>query len=193
MNVQEAAKLIAMATAVMPNTQKFNLQATALAWATFMPDIPYTIAQKVLAQVIREKQIATLPQVGEIVPLAKEMMAQERKTKPPTVHEAWDEVCHKLGSTSRAGIKWSSPLVKKAVQCLGAYNIATATYNMFPTFAKVYGNILKQSDNEYENKVANIIQQQGLIKRLEAPQNLRAIANQQMLEGMSAGAIKEVH
>ena len=192
MNVQEAAKLIAMAAAVMPNTQEFNLQATALAWATFMPDIPYSIGQKVLAQVIRQKQIATLPQPGEIVPLAKEMMAQENKTQPPSVYEAWDEVCSKLGSTSRNGITWSNPLVKKAVQCVGAYNIATATYDIFPRFAKVYEGILKQKSNEYEGKVAQIIQHQGLIKRLEAPQDLRAIANRQMLNGKQPGATKEV-
>lgn len=193
MTEKEAIKLLAIALEVMPNMQKFDLERTATVWAMIMPDITYDIGQKALLQVLRHKTVATLPLPAEIISMAKDLAAKEKKAHTPNVYEAWDEVCRKLGSTSRAGITWSSPIVKKAVQCIGAYNIATATYDIFPRFAKVYENILKRRNSNYESKVAEIIQKQGLIKRLEAPQDLRAIANQQMLEGKSAGMIREVH
>lgn len=184
MTTDEASKLIAIFTCVMPNTQKFDLSATANVWSLVLSDITYDVGKMAAIKILRKKQISVLPLPGEIREEAKHIMASVKKNAPPDVYTAWDEVKKKLGSVSRNGIDWSHPIIRRAVQLIGAYEIATATYDIFPRFAKVYENLIARKENNYENKICCQIAQQKIIE--VPPMTLTQKANERMLNGKDA-------
>jgi hypothetical protein len=188
MTTDEASKLIAIFTCVMPNTQKFDLENAAPVWSLVLSDITYDVGKMAVIKILRKKQISVLPLPGEIREEAKNIMASVKKNAPPDVYTAWDEVKRKLGSVSRNGIDWSHPIIRRTVQLIGAYEIATATYDIFPRFAKVYENLIARKENNYENKICYQIAQQNLdlFNGIEAPMTLTQKANERMLNGKDA-------
>lgn len=189
MNTNEASKIIAIFTCVMPNTQKFDLSSTANVWSLVLSDITYDVGKMAAIKLLRKKQISVLPLPGEIREEAKNIMASVKKSAPPDVYTAWEEVKKKLGTVSQHGISWSHPIIRRTVQVIGAYEIATATYDIFPRFAKVYENLIRRKEDNYENKVCYQIAQQNIKlfdNSIETPMTLAQKANERMLNGKDA-------
>lgn len=189
MNTNEASKIIAIFTCVMPNTQKFDLSLTANVWSLVLSDITYDVGKMAAIKLLRKKQISVLPLPGEIREEAINIMASVKKSAPPDVYTAWEEVKKKLGTVSQHGISWSHPIIRRTVQVIGAYEIATATYDIFPRFAKVYENLIRRKEDNYENKVCYQIAQQNIKlfdNSIETPMTLAQRANERMLNGKDA-------
>lgn len=196
MTKTEAISLLKLTSAIMPNL-KFDIEQTGFAWSIVMPDISYEIGSRALVRVLRKKTIPALPTPGEIIEAAKDIVNSTGKINVPDVYSAWDEVRQKLGSVTSKEIQWSHPIIKKTVLSIGAYTIATATYDIFPRFAKVYGDILNRKEDIYENKlshhVCDKLEQfiQAKTKAVPMPKTLKNIADEQMLKGKPVGSLIE--
>ena len=194
MTKTEAISLLKLVSATMPNL-KFDLEQTGFAWSIIMPDINYEIGSRALIRVLRKKTIPTLPTPGEIIESAKDIINSTSKVNAPDVYEAWDEVKRKLGSVTNKEIQWSHPIVKKTVLSIGAYTIATANYDMFSRFAKVYNDILNRKESNYENKLSRHIcdklEQFVKVKAVPASKTLKNIAEEQMIKGKPVGSLIE--
>ena len=192
MTKTEAISLLRLVSAVMPNL-KIDFEQTGFAWSIIMPDITYETGARALVKVLRKKTIPTLPTPAEIIEAAKEVINVSKEAGVPDVYSAWDEVRSKLGCVSSKEIQWSHPNVKKTVLSIGAHTIATATYDIFPRFAKVYDGFLKRGESRYENKLSQHIcdklEQFMQTKVVPAPRTLKSIADEQMMKGIPAGSL----
>lgn len=152
MNVKEAAVLLSYVTALMPNVQKFDLSATAKAWAAFMPDVSFELGQQAVIKILRSKEIPTIPLPGEILNTVKAIVNGENKVNAPLDYEAWEEVRNKL-DFYKPEPKWSHPAIKEAVKRIGSRNICGGDYNVADKFMRIYNCIVSRTNEQYENKV----------------------------------------
>ena len=150
MTQQEAASLIAIAVAVLPNWQEKSLGATARAWSIIMPDVDYQTGKIAMIRIMREKRIPTIPLPGEILAVAKEIKGLE--DDPPTAIEAWEEVKKKIDFYTE--VKWSHTIVKKAVQAIGTRTICESEYDVSSKFMKIYESLLHRENEKNENQIA---------------------------------------
>lgn len=187
MTQKEMASILAMFTTAIPNMQKLDLETTATVWAQIMPDITYTAAKEAVISIIREQKIPVLPPPAVLLEKAKAIMRRGKVNNPPNVYDAWDEVCQKLGCVKQNGIEWSHPAVKETVRIIGAYTIATATYDISPRFSRTYEDVLKRKHDTMEFAIAKqICSGSGDLNALfNDRKSMKQIADERMLEGKS--------
>lgn len=149
MTVKEAAQLVSMAVAVMPNLQEKSLGAVVKSWAVIMCDVDANDAKAALVKLLRERSIPTLPLPGEILDTIRAM--KPPKDEPPTALEAWDEVRRCLNPY--APTRWSHPLIGKAVQHTGIQSIIHGDWQVESRFMKIYDTLVKRSREKVTNPI----------------------------------------
>jgi hypothetical protein len=82
-NLKEALRLVAWATANFPQLQERDMRPTAELWAKMLGDIPYQLAEKALMKVLATARY--FPTVAEI----REAAAELQHGRPMTADEAW--------------------------------------------------------------------------------------------------------
>ncbi len=152
MNVTEAAKLLKVVVATMPNTQHLDIRLTANAWAAIMPDVPFSLAQAALYKVLRTKKIPTVPMPVEIIEACKEIMDSQNQNKAPLDFEAWEEVKRKI-DFYKQNVEWSHPAIKETVKIIGSRNICGGDYGVADRFMRVYNKVVKRDENKKEMDV----------------------------------------
>ena len=154
MTAKEAAKLIAVAVAALPNIQGKSLAATADAWAAIMPDVSFDDGKAAMLLVLREKTIPTLPLPGEILAALKKLHDPDGL---PTAAEAWGEV---MELARKRGIytpwAYSNALVQKAVACFGREELCALQTEQVPTaraqFLRIYDSMAQKEKDKKANE-----------------------------------------
>lgn len=167
MNKKEAAMLIGVAVANMPNLQNKSLAATANAWALIMPDISYYDGQQALIKLLRNREFPTLPLPGEIVRAVREL--KQGNDSPPTAIEAWEEV-RKFADPYKHH-DWSHPAVAATVKSFGLNTICGSEYDLSRRFMERYDIIvnrtIEKSENEIVREIATATKKIGQIEEAE--------------------------
>lgn len=153
MDKREAAVLIGIAIANMPNLQSKSLAATANAWAVIMPDISYADGQQALIKLLRSREYPTLPLPGEIVKAVREL--KQSSSTPPSAIEAWEEV-RKFANPYKQH-EWSHPAVAAAVKSFGINAICSSEYDLSRRFMDRYDTIVRRNIELRENKIVREI------------------------------------
>jgi len=162
MTVSEAARLIAIAVATLPNLQDKELAPTAHVWAAVMPDLDYKTAEAALIRILREKKIATLPQPAELLEAAR--FLRRHPDDPPPAAVAWAEVRQKL-DRYRAP-EWSHPLIGEAVRVIGYLTLCESEFDLSTRFMKIYDDLVRRRQIDQENQVVIQITANGKISLL---------------------------
>ena len=162
MNIQEAASLVGLAAAALPNIQDKDLTPTAKFWAVVMPDIDYKIGQAAIIRIMREKKYATLPLPAEIIEVAREL--RKSPNSPPCAIEAWEEVRKKIDLYNPT--RWSHPAIEFAVRRIGVRNICGSDFNISKRFMDTYDQIIRRRILDAENQIAIQITAGGEINLL---------------------------
>lgn len=153
MDKREAAMLIGVAVANMPNLQNKSLAATAKAWALIMPDISYADGQQALIKLLRSREYPTLPLPGEIVRTVRKL--KQGSDNPPTAIEAWEEV-RKFADPYKHH-EWSHPAVAATVKSFGLNTICGSEYDLSRQFMERYDMIVNRAIENSENKIVREI------------------------------------
>jgi len=153
MTKKEAAALIAIIAATMPNLQDKDLAASAAAWAALMPDVTFNEGKEAVIKLMRERRIATLPLPGEILDTVRQL--RPNSTEFPTAFEAWEEVRKKLNSWHPA--EWSNPIIGQAVRQTGSWDIIQGTWGVAERFVKIYNILVEREKAKVENPIIRAI------------------------------------
>lgn len=148
MNKQEAAQLVALATANFPSMQDKDMAPTAQLWLTMLADLPYKLAERALVKVLMTARF--FPTIADIREAARGLV--EQSTKLPEPDEAWAEVMQKV--TRYSTPEWSCPEIQQAVRVVG-YNAICDSENIGVErahFFKVYEAIRKRKDEVQLNE-----------------------------------------
>lgn len=150
MNKKEAAAILTIAVAAIPNLQNKDIASTAAAWAVLMPDVDYKTGRIAVTRILREKKISTLPLPGEIIEVAKEL--NRSKSDAPTAIDAWHEVSKKINPYKAT--KWSHPAIQKAVARVGTAAICSGEFNIATRFMTIYDQLVRREIIDKENTIA---------------------------------------
>lgn len=173
MNKKEAAMLIGIAAANMPNLQNKSLGAAANAWALIMPDISYAEGQQALIKLLREREYPTLPLPGEIIRAIRQL--KQGSNVPPTAIEAWEEV-RKFANPYKHH-DWSHPAITAAVKSFGVNRICSNEYDLSRHFMQRYDALVSRAIEKSENKIVRQISATRKIGKIEEQKNNKHYAN----------------
>ena len=153
----EAAALLGIVAATIPNVQKSDLPATARAWEIVLFDVSYEDGLAAIIKILREHKIATVPTPGLIKDAIRQIrLACAGENEPPTAYEAWEEA---IKYNSWGGNKWSHPLIAEAVRYVGSHDLIYGTYGVAERFMKIYNTLLEREKNKVEVPVIKSIAQ----------------------------------
>lgn len=173
MNKKEAAMLIGIAAANMPNLQNKSLGAAANAWALIMPDISYAEGQQALIKLLREREYPTLPLPGEIVRAARQL--KQGSNVPPTAIEAWEEV-RKFANPYKHH-NWSHPAITAAVKSFGVNRICSNEYDLSRHFMQRYDALVSRAIEKSENKLVRQIASARKVGQIDERRSDKKYAN----------------
>jgi hypothetical protein len=185
MTPPEAIKLVAQLASAFPRTPLLDL--TQATYADNMVDLSAEVGAAAVQRLIRT--VKWLPTIAEIRAAAVDVACDELSPA-----EAWEEVTHNLSFYEDP--RFSSPLIKRAVDCLGGVKtLALMQYDKLcferNKFMEIYGNFRERKVNDQRIGLVEIPSQAEAVALLEEVNSTaRRVASESAAAPVAAAAAR---